>query len=117
FALGTSPEAERDLGTWLHWFDIDDAGPVALLRLARATTTGPALPGLLDCAGADSRSWDAFTKRLRKQDWRRPDSRTDAALGLATRSDAAELFDSLILGDPLAAVAASFAGSVVCGTV
>ena len=118
FALGTSPEAERDLGTWLRWFDIDDAGPAALLRLARATTTGPALPGLLDCAGADSRSWDAFAKRLRKgQDWRRPDSRTDAALGLATRSDAAELFDSLLLGDPLAAVAASFAGSVVCGTV
>jgi len=118
FALGTSPEAERDLGTWLRWFGIDDAGPSALLQLARATAVGPVLPGLLDCAGADSRSWDAFAKRLRKgQDWRRPDSRTDAALGLATRSDAAELFDSLLLGDPLAAVAASFAGSVVCGTV
>src|ERR1051326_5741913 len=48
-------------------------------------------------------------------DWRRRDSRREAALGLASRCDAAELYESLRLGDPLVATRESFAGTVVSG--
>jgi hypothetical protein len=49
--------------------------------------------------------------------WRRRDNRREAALGLATRCDAAELYESLRLGDPLVATRESFAGTVVTGTI
>jgi hypothetical protein len=46
-----------------------------------------------------------------------PISRREAALGLATRCDAAELYESLRLGDPLVAARESFSGTVVSGIV
>jgi hypothetical protein len=50
-------------------------------------------------------------------DWRRRDGRRQAAIGLATRCDAAELWESLRLGDPLVATREAFAGTVVTGVV
>jgi hypothetical protein len=92
-----------------------------LLELARRVSKEPTLPGLTGLAEEDRASWDMFTARLAdvrsNWDWRRRDSRREAALGLASHCDATELYSSLRLGDPLVASRESFAGSVVCGVV
>ena len=55
--------------------------------------------------------------RAAPRDWRLRDSRREAALGLASRCDAVELYESLRLGDPLVAARESFAGGVVTGII
>lgn len=118
WALGTLPSAEREIGSWLSWLAVPGNGPEALLALAELVSAGPTLPGLDVARDADARSWAYFLDRQnRGRGWRRADSRTEAALGLATRTDAAELFDSLRLRDPLVAVREGFAGNLVTGVV
>src|SRR4051812_25928698 len=96
-------------------------------RAARTARAGmrvsrePTLPGLTSLMEDDRAAWDLFAARLADArsnwDWRRRDNRREAALGLASRCDATELYASLRLGDPLIATRESFAGSVVCGVV
>jgi hypothetical protein len=116
---GTPPVAERHLAVWRQWLGIREGGPDGLLRIAAAVSAGRTLPGLEACAEEDRRSWEAFTTRLGDAslawDWRRRDSRREAALGLASRSDAAEFYESVRLGDPLVATRESFSGRVVSG--
>ena len=118
---GTPPVAERHLAIWRRWLGIREGGPDGLLRIAAAVSAGRTLPGLEACAEEDRRSWEAFTTRLGDAslawDWRRRDSRREAALGLASRSDAAEFYESVRLGDPLVATRESFSGRVVSGVV
>src|SRR5205085_6279917 len=96
-------------------------GPRGLLDIAAAVSAGQTLPGLEAFAEDDQRSWETSRTRLvdsgSRWDWRARDSRREAALGLATRCDAAELYESLSLGDPLVATRESFSGTVVSGTV
>jgi hypothetical protein len=81
-------------------------------------TAGTTLPGLDENAAADDRSWAYHLTRLAGGwDFRRPDTATEAALGLATRCDAADLFDSLRLDDPLVADRARFDGTIITGTL
>ena len=121
WTLGVPPVHERELGVWRQWLGVADRGPRGLLELARLVSTEPTLPGLVALVEEDRASWDVFTARLADArsnwDWRRRDSRREAALGLASRCDATELYASLRLGDPLVATRESFAGSVVCGVV
>lgn len=118
WALGTDPRAEREIGAWLSWLRVQGHDGAALLHLADVVSSGPPLPGLDVAREADARSWDYFGERLvRGYNWRRTDTRTEAALGLATRSDATELYSSLRMRDPLAAVREQFAGNLVTGTV
>ncbi len=92
-----------------------------LLELAAVASAGQTLSGLDTFAEDDQHSWGYFATRLSDPklswDWRRRDNRREAALGLATRCDAAELYDSLRLGDPLVATRESFSGTVVSGVV
>jgi len=115
------PAEERRVGVWRTWLGVHDAGPRGLLSLASLVTAGRTLPGLDTFAEDDQRSWQAFSARLADPnaawDWRARDSRREAALGLATRCDAAELYESLRLGDPLVAARESFGGAVVAGVV
>jgi len=119
WVLGVPPHHERDLTTWLRWLHVKATGPRALLDLAAVVAAGHTLPGLIEVfAEADTRSWQYHCKRIADgRDWRTADTRAEAALGLATRSDAAELYESLRLGDPLVAACAAFDGTVVPGTV
>jgi len=121
WVLGVPPADERQLAVWRHWLGISDSGPRGLLDMAAAASAGNSLPGLETFAEDDRASWDSYTARLgdpsSRWDWRRQDSRREAALGLATRCDAAELYQSLRLGDPLVATRESFAGTVVSGIV
>lgn len=118
WTVGEAPAAERHLATWRTWLNVTTEGVEALLDLARHTSGGRVLPGLLDMAEADTRSWDFHLARIAGGwDWRTTDTRRDAALGLATRSHAAELYDSLRLGDPLVASRAAHSGRVVQGVV
>jgi hypothetical protein len=121
WTLGVPPAHERELTIWRQWLGIGDRGPRGLLELAGRVSKAPTLPGLTAIAEEDRASWDVFTARLADPrsnwDWRRRDSRREAALGLASRCDATELFASLRLGDPLVATRESFAGSVVYGVV
>ena len=89
--------------------------------MADRVAAGPTLPGLEACAEQDRASWTYYVERLtdttRQWDWRARDNRREAALGLATRCDAAELYESLRLGDPLVATRESFGGTVVSGVI
>jgi hypothetical protein len=119
--LGVPPTHERDIAVWRQALAIGDRGPQGLLELAAAVSGGTTLPGLEALAEDDRASWDAFVARTTdpksRWDWRRRDSRREAALGLASRCDAAELYESLRLGDPLVAIRESLGGTVVSGVV
>jgi hypothetical protein len=121
WVLGLPPEDERDLASWRSWLGVTDRGPCGLLQLATVVAAGTTLPGLEAFAEDDRHSWEAFVLRLLDPkspwDWRTPDSRREAALGLAARCDAAELWESVRLGDPLVACRESFVGTVVTGVV
>lgn len=118
WTLGVAPERERQIATWRAWLGIEDDGVVGLLDLARRTCAGSVLPGLLDLHGADSRSWQYLQRRLaRGWQWHRPDGRREAALGLATREHAAQLYESLRLRDPAVARREQYTGRLVAGTV
>lgn len=121
WVLGVPPDDERQLSTWRTWLGVTDDGPRGLLELATVVSAGQTLPGLETCKEDDQRSWESFTARVSDPksswDWRMRDSRREAALGLATRCDATELYESLRLGDPLVATRESFSGTVVSGVV
>jgi hypothetical protein len=121
WTLGVPPTHERELAVWRQWLGVADRGPRGLLEMSRLVSREPTLPGLTALVEDDHASWDVFTARLADArsnwDWRRRDSRREAALGLASRCDATELYASLRLGDPLVATRESFSGSVVCGVV
>jgi hypothetical protein len=121
WVLGTPPDDERHLPVWRTWLGIADTGPQGLLELATLVSAGETLPGLDTFAEDDKLSWESFVARVSDPktswDWRRRDNRREAALGLATRCDAAELYESLRLGDPLVATREAFSGMVVSGVV
>ena len=121
WVLGVPPDDERQLSVWRTWFGIADTGPRGLLELATLVSAGQTLPGLETFTEDDQRSWESFVARVSDPktswDWRMRDNRREAALGLATRCDAAELYESLRLGDPLVATRESFSGTVVSGVV
>jgi hypothetical protein len=121
WVLGVPPTSERQVEVWRQWLGVAGHGPRGLLEIAAAVSAGQTLPGLEAFAEDDQRSWETFRTRLAdpgsRWDWRARDSRREAALGLATRCDAAELYDSLRLGDPLVATRESFGGTVVTGVV
>lgn len=121
WVLGVPPSSERDLVAWRTWLGVAERGPRGLLDLAALVSDGTTLPGLEAFVEDDRQSWEVLVARLRDPkgpwDWRRRDGRRQAALGLATRCDAAELWDSLRLGDPLVATREAFAGTVVTGVV
>jgi hypothetical protein len=121
WVLGVPPDHERQVSVWCGWLGIADAGPPRLLELAALVSAGQTLPGLDTFAEDDQRSWEAFGARVSDPkttwNWRMRDSRREAALGLATRCDAAELYESLRLGDQLVATRESFSGTVVSGIV
>jgi hypothetical protein len=121
WVLGVPPVHEGDIAVWCQSLAVADRGPRGLLEFAAAVSAGTTLPGLEATAEDDRASWDAFVARTTdpkfRWDWRRRDSRREAALGLASRCDAAELYESLRLGDPLAATRESFGGAVVSGLI
>jgi hypothetical protein len=121
WVLGVPPAHERDIAIWRQALGVADRGPRGLLELAAAVSAGTILPGLEAIAEDDRASWEAFVARTTdpkfRWDWRRRDSHREAALGLASRCDAAELYESLRLGDPLVATRESFGGTVVSGVI
>lgn len=122
---GDVPRAERHPETWLAWHHLTTPTPAPalatgadLLDLADLATNGTPLPGLEPTATGDERSWKYHLDRLGGGwNFRRSDTRTEAALGLATRCDATELYDSQRLDDPLVADRARFDGTIVTGTL
>src|SRR5438045_4083927 len=80
-----------------------DVGPAGVLQLASLVAGGDTLPGLEVFAHDDAEAWTAFAERMMTPgsswDWRRRDSRREAALGLASRCDATEFYESLRLAD------------------
>jgi hypothetical protein len=119
--LPGTPTRRRRTGTWRQWLHVADSGPLGLLELADLVASCTTLVGLETFAEDDRRSWQYFRSRVVDRvtpwDWRARDNRREAALGLATRSDAAELYESLRLADPLVAAREAFGGSVVSGVV
>lgn len=111
------PEAAtiQQWATWTHLPDAADPATQAL-ALVRLATICPPLPGLNVMPERDSRDY-GYRARGSQKNWHRRDSRSRAAMGLTTRTQAAEMFASLRLGDPLVATAERLTGTVVTGTV
>lgn len=118
WTLPVAPQDEDDLTTWLDALCVPGQNPDALLALARATTAGTTLPGLIEhYADADTRSWAHLLRTSTRRLWYAPDTTTQAALGLLSREHAVELYASLRLDDPLVATAAAHDGTLVTGDV
>jgi hypothetical protein len=121
WVLGVPPDDEHQVSVWRTWLGVTDTGPRGLLELAALVSAGQTLPGLDTFTEDDQHSWEAFAARMSdpksSRNWRMRDNRREAALGLATRCDATELYESLRLGDPLIATRESFNGTVVSGIV
>lgn len=132
WTLGLAPDTRASLRDWhaaLPGSAAPDAGSTSgpdlapgaplgrvALHLAGELAAGNTLLGLLDCSGEDSRSWTWLRKSAGTR-WRPYDTRRDAALGLLTRSHAAEHYASLRLGDPVIADAQTRTGTIVETTV
>lgn len=115
WTLGVSRELESDVDLWATWLNVSGNGAGLLLGLAREVAHGATLPGLLDVHEQDGGSWRWL--RDHASTWHLADGRGQAALGLTTRCDAADLYASLLLDDPLAAARATYSGEVVTGEV
>ena len=115
WTLGVHPDQERDLHTWAQWLGLASTGTSLMHDLAAAVTAPPTRQGLLTFDTQDSRSWQWLQGH--PDFWWREDGRGQAALGLATRCDAADLFRSLAMDDPLVAAQAAYSGDIVTGTV
>ena len=116
--LGTSPQAERDLDTWAAWLGITSTGVALLAELGAIARQGGVPKDAAGLPEADLRSWRAAVERAGKgKDWRAVDTFAEAALGLRTRCDAADLAESLRLDDPAQALRATYTGDAVTGAV
>jgi hypothetical protein len=132
WVTGAGPEAESDADTWAAWLGTAASRPTAsLLATAGILRTGTMLATLGRRSrpdgeavrggdegreGDDARSWDAFVRSPNAR-WRAWDSPRAAAIGLRSRSDAADFFARVLLDDPTWAVRARFEGRVVAATV
>ena len=116
--LGVSPQAEEEPASWAAWLGLSSTGTALLAELAQVARSGDPVPGAESLPQADQWSWNAAVKRAGQgKDWRAVDTFAEAALGLRTRCDAAELFDSLRLDDPAEAQRATYTGDAVTGAV
>ncbi|MDQ1426864.1 MAG: hypothetical protein QOK39_340 [Acidimicrobiaceae bacterium] len=132
WVTGTDPTTTT-LATWTTWLELrPGAAAAVLLGAADALRQGPMLAtlatkvktqddGTVRTEGRedeDLRSWTAFLDaRRRATPWWGRDSPKAAALGLQSRSDAAEYWSRALLDDPRWAVRARFDGHVVVATV
>ena len=117
WALGTAPTAETNPATWRSWLNITDPSATGLLDLHAAITTAPALPSLTDLEEDDLYAYSrAQADHANQIDWRGPDARARAALGLRSRCDAAEVYDSALLTDPAHRSRGVHTGHVITGT-
>jgi len=126
WVLGEAPEAERTWQTWERWMGVtacggpggvDNTGE-SLLRLAAMLDTGSPLPGVPAVLGREDRSWAYLLDRIAAgANFRRGDNLVEASMGLTTRCQAAELWESMRLDDPLVADRARFDGTVLTGEV
>lgn len=98
----TGELTEDQLDTWARWLALPQTCPAARAHaVVHAAAAGTTLEGLLDCHTSDSYSWQRLNRRNLTR--HHPESRRDAAIGLTTRNQAAEHYQSLRLGDPLVA--------------
>lgn len=119
WAPPSTQPARASIQQWAAWCGrstLADRPAQDTLDLARMATSSPILPGLDIMPAQDGRDY-AYRRRESPQAWRRRDSRQQAAMGLTTRSQSAELFASLRLADPLVATAERLSGTVVTGTI
>lgn len=117
WALGTAPTAETNPATWRSWLNIADPSTTGLLDLHAAITAAPALPGLADLEEDDLYAYSrAQADHADHRDWRHPDARARAALGLRSRCDAAEVYGSALLTDPAHRRRSVHTGHVITGT-
>ncbi|HVM02595.1 MAG TPA: hypothetical protein VM263_07980 [Acidimicrobiales bacterium] len=131
WATGGDPAAEAAVGTWAGWLGLGGGSrpTTALLGAAAALRAGRLLPALDDAVRGsgkvepgresdDAGAWGAFVAaRKGNRRWRGGDSALSAAIGLRSRSDAAEFWERALLEDPLWALRGRFAGRVVAATV
>jgi len=115
---GRAPAAEADPATWRKWLDVPDQSVTGLLDLYQRLATGGPLPLLSTLAEDDLWSFELTARDFATgADWRRPDAPGRAAVGLRARCDAADLFATALLADPLYRLRAVHTGHLVAGVV
>lgn len=119
WVTGLAPEQEEHPQVWGHWLGLPSTNTPAqnCEAIIRATAAGTPLEGLQECHGSDLSSWKYLIKRNLTRHRPGKESQRDAAMGLVTRSQAAEYYESMRLSDPLVAQSAALSGHLVQGTV
>lgn len=117
WATGTAPAAETDPGTWRQWLGVTDDSTAGLLDVLTRLSHGTPLPLIDVITDDDTASWHAAqSEHGDGWDWRHPDNLKRAATGLRARCDAADLYHSALLCDPLYRRRAAHTGHVVTAT-
>lgn len=117
WVTGEHPDDEANIAVWQHWLRLPQTSPAELSEsIVKLTAEGTTLHGLLECHTSDSHAWDRFTRHPR---FTRPgaDTRREAAIGLTSRNQAAEYYESIRLADPLVAQQAVREGHLLHTTV
>ena len=131
YVTGEAPTYDRHVTTWCHWFTIANTATSAqqIREFLPWLTAGPFLHALQAAVDDDVRAWNEATTMAKKapsskkylrtgiDGWRRPDSNTEAAVGLKRRNAAAELWNDALLTDPLWRARQLWSGHVTEGTV
>lgn len=113
WATGEGPAVEQTLATWIRWLRLPAQPVAALFALTAKVLDGAAMPFEAVVHGNDRARHRAVCNNFGTgRDWRKRDSRMAAALGLASREHAAELYDAGLLTDPIYAAAAIHDGTV-----
>lgn len=116
YMLGAVP-GEDHAGTWRRALAVPN-GIGALHSWHRVVTTGPVLPGLDAVREDDDWLLEAAQESVREQrSWDRPETLHLAAARLASRCDAADLYDAALLADPLWRARGVHTGFVCHGAV
>lgn len=114
FMLGVPPGADP-AQLWRGAWSVP-AGLAGLHTWHRAVTGGPVLPGLEPIRDDDDWLLEVHQGALNdRRSWDRPESLQLAAARLASRCDAADVYDAALLADPLWRARAVHTGFVCCG--
>lgn len=116
WVTGEDPVAEKNPSVWRRWLGIQDASPSGMLTILDRLQARGSLPLLDELRLADVHDWlRVKISAADGYDWRAPDHVGRAAVGLAARCAASEVFAGALLSDPLWRRRAVHTGHVVSG--
>lgn len=118
WVIGEPSHAEKLAATWRSWLGVADDSTAGVLALFDLLIEGEPINGIGSIRADDAFEWAAARSEHNDgRDWRHTDPVGRAAVGLSARCNAAEVYESALLADPLYRRRAFHTGHVVTGTL